>query len=504
MVDRLGADDVSFLYLEEPTTPMQVGSVAVFDAAGTQFGYETVLRLVRDRLAYVPRYRQRIRWVPGRIANPVWVDDEDFDLSYHVRQSAVPRPGTDEQLRDLVARVFSRPLDRSRPLWELYVVEGLTGDRVAIVAKTHQAVVDGVTTVDIGQVILDDKPAEVPEASETWRPEPEPSTLELVSGAVTDAIRRPSGVVDSARGAVADVRLTAAKVTGAVGDVKETVANVTGRVADAVSGVAGALVTAARPAPDSPLKAVIGAQRRYTTVDTRLEDYRRVRAAHGGSVNDVVLATIAGALRSWLLTRGVPMRGTTTIRAMVPVSVHDDEPSPAGDRPGAATGLGGRVDAYVVDLPVGEPNPVMRLHQISYAMNPHHEGGRAVSAPSLVGLAGFAPPTLHALGARVAGSLSRRMANVVVTNVPGPQTPLYAADAQMLVTYPVVPLAKGQALAIGLTSYDGAVCFGLIGDRDAMADLDVLAQCVPDAVAELLDTVGKAPPAPGSGPVESA
>lgn len=491
MVDRLDAVDVSFLYLEEPTAPTHVGSVAVFEPPAEGFDYDIVLALVRDRLALVPRYRQRIRWVPGHLANPVWVDDEQFDLSYHVRQSAVPKPGTDAQLRELVGHIFSRQLDRSRPLWELYVVEGLEHGRIAIVAKTHQAVIDGVAAVDIGQVILEDHPTAIPSTSEPstsehWQPSPPPSSVELFVDAVGDVVRRPTAALDAARTAAADLRMTAAKVAGAVTDLGESVASVTGRVTEAVGGLAGAVVRATRPAPLSPLNVPIGAHRRYATVETRLEDYRRVRAKHGGSVNDVILATIAGALRAWFMTRGVAVRTTTSVRAMVPVSVRDDTVATNG----TVGGLGSRVAAYVVDLPVGEPSPVMRLHQVSYAMTAHHEGGKAVGASSLVGLGGFAPPTLHALGARVAGSLSRRIANVVITNVPGPQNPLYAGPAHMVATYPVVPLAKGQALAIGLTSYDGAVCFGLTGDRDAMADVDVLAQCIPDAIRELLDAAG--------------
>ncbi|WP_020577254.1 WS/DGAT/MGAT family O-acyltransferase [Actinopolymorpha alba] len=459
MPDRLSAVDLSFLYLEEPTTPMHVGSVGLFETPAGGFGFEMLLALVRERLAYVPRYRQRIRWVPGNLANPVWVDDEDFDLTYHVRRSAVPRPGTPDRLRELVARIMSRPLDRSRPLWEMYLVEGLEEGRFALLSKTHQAVIDGITAVDIGQVVLDGT-AHTPDApADNWAPAPEPSSLELLAGALVDVVHRPGDLLDAALRTVSDLPVAGGRLARGVGT--------------AVGGVVTAMRTAARPAPGSPLNVPIGAQRRFATVDTRLDDYREVRARHGGDINDVVLATIAGALRSWLFTRGVRVSSTTSVRALVPMSV--------------LTGEGqSRVAEYVVDLPVGEPSPAMRLHQVSYAMKAHQETGRAVRARALAGMAGFAPPTLHALGARVASSLSRRIFNLVVTNVPGPQTPLYVGGAPMLTTYPVVPLAKGQALAIGLTSYNGTVCFGLNADRDAMSDLDVLAQCIPDALAELV------------------
>ena len=469
MPARLSALDASFLYLEEPTTAMHVGSVAVFEAPEDGFDYERLVTLVAARIAYVPRYRQRVRTVPGRLANPVWVDDEDFDVTYHVRRSALPRPGSDEQLAELVARVQSRPLDRSRPLWEVYLVEGLARGRFAIVTKTHQAMVDGVHAVDIGQVILDDSP-DVPELpADTWMPAKEPTDVELVVGAVADAVRSPGGALEAFQGSAKDVKATAGRVVGQLGNVLSAAAR-----------------TAARPAPTSPLNAAIGEQRRWAQVATSLEDFRRIRDAHSGkgrelTVNDVVLATVAGALRAWLLTRGETVVPATVVRALVPVSVQL-----ADDR---SHRIGNRVKAFIVDLPVGEPSAVIRMHQIAYSMRAQAEAGGAVSANALAGIAGFAPPTLHSLGARVASAVSRRMFNLVVTNVPGPQHPLYAGGARMLTSCPVIPLAKGQAVAIGLTSYDGGVYFGVNGDRDAMPDVAVVAQCLVDALAELRETV---------------
>ena len=469
VADRLSPLDASFLYVEEPTTPMHVGSVAVFEEPKDGFDHDRLVDLISERIAFVPRYRQRVRDVPGHLANPVWVDDENFDIGYHVRRSALPRPGSDEQLFELVARVQSRPLDRARPLWEMYLVEGLSKHRFAVITKTHHAMVDGIGAVDIGQVILDTSPTPARPKSRkravldaAWQPEPEPSWAELIAGAVTDTVRRPTAAVDTLRGGLSEVRSTA------------------GRLLGAASGLFAAGLTAARPAPGSPLNAVISGQRRFASVATDLDDYRRIRKAHGGTVNDVVLAAIAGALRAWLLTRAESVSTATIVRAMVPVSVQDDDESGR---------IGNRVSSYLVDLPVGEPSPVMRLHQVSYRMKAHKETGRAVGAESLVGLAGFAPPTLHALGARAASSMSKRWFNLVVTNVPGPQQPLYAGGARMLASYPVVPLAKTQAVSIGLTSYDGQVFYGINADRDAMPDIDVLAQCIVDAVAELVESV---------------
>jgi len=467
--DRLSSLDASFLYLEEATTAMHVGSVMVFQPPHDGFDYDRLVSLVSTRIAYVPRYRQRVREIPGHLANPVWVDDEDFDVTYHVRRSALPRPGSDEQLEELVARIQPRPLDRQRPLWEVYMVEGLAEGRFAIVTKSHQALVDGINAVDIAQVILDPDPDRDEPVTDTWRPSREPSDVELVTEALVDAVRRPSHIIDTVRGGVADVRAIGGRVAGALGAAASTVAR-----------------TATRPAPTSPLNAEIGSARRYVMVGTDLDDYRKVRTrlargryADDVTVNDVVLATISGALRSWLLTRGEGVHNATTVRAMVPVSVYD-----AAD----ASRVGNRVKACFVDLPVGEPSASMRLHQIAFSMRQQMEGGQAVGAESLAGLAGFAPPTLHSLGARLGSAMSRRLFNVVITNVPGPQQPLYAGDARMLSSYPVMPLARGQALSIGLTSYDGGVYFGLNADRDAMPDVDVLGQCLVDALAELVES----------------
>jgi WS/DGAT/MGAT family acyltransferase len=343
----------------------------------------------------------------------------------------------------------------------MYLVEGLSGDRFAVLSKTHHAVVDGVSAVDIGAVILDDTPEPRDTLPDEWQPAPEPGWHALVAGALAEVVRRPRSLVDSFRVGIADVEHTANRVFGAL------------------SGVtAAAMRTMARPAPSLPLNGPISAQRRFATADTALDTYRRIRAAHGGTVNDVVLATVAGALRTWLLTRGEPVRASTSIRAMVPVSVR---------RPDEKGSLGNRISSFLVDLPVGEPNPVVRLQRISHAMRVHKDSGQAVAAEALVGLAGFAPPTLHALGARVASSMSRRVFNLIVTNVPGPQVPLYASGARLLTAYPVVPLAHGQAVAIGVTSYDGGLYYGVNADRDAMPDVGVLAQCLVDALDELAE-----------------
>ena len=457
MPERLSTLDASFLYLWEPGTPMHVGGVLVLEAPPG--GLDALMALVQARLPLVPRYRQRVVEVPGHLADPLWVDDPEFDLAYHLRHSGLPRPGTREQLLDLVSRLMSRPLDRRRPLWEAYLVEGLSGGRVAVVTKTHPALVDGLGAVDIGQVLLDVSPdAPVPDPV-PWHPKPLPSGLELVMSAMEGYRQRPSSLAEVARAAVIDSRATAARLAGVAGGVLRTARS------------------AIRPAPASPLNAPVGRQRRIAVATADLDDLKRVRKAHGGTVNDVLLTVLTGALREWLLSRGQPVVGGTSVRALVPVSVQDDDGSE-----------GSRVTSHLVDLPVGEPNPRVRLARLTYAMRGVTQHGRSVGADSLIALSGFAPSTLHALGARAARGLSRRMFNLVVTNVPGPQVPLYAAGGRMLEVFPVVPLVRGQGLSIGITSYDGTVFFGLNADQDTVGDVDVLADLVEQEVAGLVES----------------
>ena len=459
MVERLTRLDASFLYFEEPDTPMHVGGVLILEAPPG--GVDALAALVEARLPLVPRYRQRVAEVPGHLANPVWVDDPEFDIAYHVRRNGLPRPGTEAQLLDLVSRLASRPLDRTRPLWEMYLVDGLSRGRVAVVTKTHPALVDGLSAIDIGQVLLDVEPdAPTPPAGD-WRPQRPPNGAQLVWQALDEYVRRPSAIVDTARGAVTDVRSTAARLTG----------------------VAGGLLRTARktmlPAPQSPLNAPVGRQRRVAVARAELDEVKKIRKGHGGTVNDVLLTVITGALREWLLSRGEPVVAGTSVRALVPVSMQDEDAV-----------AGNRVSSYLVDLPVGEPNPRVRLARLSYAMRGIAQHGQSVGADSLIALTGFAPPTLHALGARAARGLSRRLFNLVVTNVPGPQFPLYAAGSRMLEVFPVVPLARGQGLSIGMTSYDGRVYFGLNADRDSVGDVDVLADLIEQEVGQLVEAAG--------------
>ena len=439
------------LAMDSPSTPMHLSTVEIFDPGEEDFDYRQLVGLVGDRLAFVPRYRQRLMTVPGGLARPVWVDDDDFDITYHVRQSALPRPGSMEQLQELVARIIARPLDRARPLWEMYLIEGLEGGRFAILAKSHQTLVDGIATIDIGQVILDVDTVARERIPDEWVPRREPKSAALLAEAVQEQLGNPAAAV--------------------------------GGIRDGVAGLvkASPLFAGRRAVPESPLQTTLSQQRRFHAVRTCLDDYRKVRRFHGGTVNDVVLATITGALRAWLMTRAESVHSSRQLRAMVPMGVLDKDLEP--------TSLGSQVTGNILTLPIGEQSPVVRLHQVSYALKAHKETGKAVSALRLIGVGGFAPTTFHALGARVAAEAStERGFNLVVTNVPGPQFPLYACDSRMIESYPVQPLLPGHALAIGVTSYDGGVHYGLTADRDAIADVAVIGQCISEALAELVDT----------------
>ncbi|WP_197318549.1 wax ester/triacylglycerol synthase family O-acyltransferase [Saccharomonospora sp. NB11] len=473
MADRLSALDASFLYVEEESVPMHVGNVAILRRPRSGFDYARLLSLVSRRLAYLPRYRQYVEPVPGHLARPVWVEDGDFDVTYHVRRSALPSPGSDAQLFELVARLLARPLDRDRPLWELYVVEGLADDRVALVTKTHQALVDGTATLDLGQLILDSEAAEPDDDVELspwpeWTPSSRPGRARLLLDAITESVRRPTEVVDNVRSAARDLTTTAERLFDTAGELATTVRSLV------------------RPAPRSPLNARVSGARVFAGTSVTLDDLREVRRRHGGTINDVVFAVVTSALRQWLLSRGRPLEPTDTVRALAPLAVR----GPDDVTFSTISLLDNRVDPCLIDLPVGEPHPVLRLQHIAHAMAEQVRARRSVAARALVRVSGFAPATMYSLAARAASSLSGRLFNVVVVNSPGPQHRLYAGAAPLERIYPVLPLAREQALAVGITSYEGNVYFGLNGDRKALSDITVLAGAVTEAIEELKGTNG--------------
>lgn len=466
MSERLSPADAAFLDAEDLKTPMHVGAIMILQPPRTGFDYERMVRLIEQRIALVPRYRQKVVSVPGGISAPRWVDDENFDVSFHVRRSALPKPGDTEALCELAGRLMSRRLDRDRPLWEIYLVEGLAGGRVAMITKSHCALVDSAVGMEIGEVLLDGSRTPRAAVDDDWVPRSSPSGVDLLVDVVREAISSPLTVIDNTR-----IALTNLKQAGA-------------RVLEAALAVSATARWVFDPAEGSPLNVAVGGQRRIAVTDLPLETFREIKNASGCSVNDVVLAVVAGALRGWMSARGEVVRRDTVLKALVPVSVHAFEDD-------ADFGSTERVSSMTVALPVGEDAVAMRLRQISYAMSEHGSSRRAVPAEAIASLGWFAPSTLHSLGARVSRDIAGRASNLVIINAPGPQKPLYAAGARLVEVYPLIPLAHKQALAIGVTSYDGRVYVGLNADRDSMVDLEVLASMVDDALAELLVAVQK-------------
>lgn len=467
MVTRLSTSDAAFYHREDTATPMYVGSLSILRRPRGGLSYDSLLETVERRLPQIPRYRQKVREVTLGIARPVWIDDPDFDITYHVRRSALPSPGSDAQLHELVSRLAGRPLDRGRPLWEMYLIEGLEGNRLALFIKSHQALINGVTACEIGHVIADRSRQAADVGEDIWLPAREPSDGRLIVDAVTDWLARPGQELQALRSTVVDVATSTADL---------------GQVGRRASGVARRLLR--RSAPDSPLNTTVSRHRRFTVASAPLADFRRLRARYDCDVNDVVLSVIAGALRNWLLSRGEPVTASLTVRAMAPTSVYPDADMAAAG-PGQAIS---EVAPFLIDLPVGESNPVVRLSQIAHATETHSAGASLVEARTIVTLSGFPPPTLHAMGTRVATQYPPRQFNLLITNVPGPQNQMYIAGAKLLETYAVPPLLHDQVLAIGVTSYCGMVYYGINADRDAMSDVDVFPELLAESLEQLIDS----------------
>jgi diacylglycerol O-acyltransferase / wax synthase len=458
--DRLTALDSSFLHLEDSSAHMHVASVMLFE--GPPPPYDELLDAIERRLSLVPRYRQRLAFVPLAQGRPKWVDDPHLNLRYHVRYTALPSPGSEEQLKDLAGRVFAQQLDRDKPLWELWLAEGLEGDRFALLAKTHHALVDGVSGMDIVSVLFDTspEPAVPTDPGDRWLPRPLPSRAQLLGEALVERATIPTEVARSARAILRGPR------------------RVLRGVRDVAVGVGAMAWAGLNPAPSTPYNASIGPHRRFTWVRADLADLKAIKNELGGTVNDVVLATVAGALGAHLRRRGQKTDGLE-LKAMVPVSVRSDVERGA---------LGNRVAAMMAPLPVWCQEPVARLDIVRQELRGLKSGGQAVGARVLTELTAFAPPTIMDQAARL--SARQRLFNLVVTNVPGPQFPLYLLGRRMLETFPMVPLAKNQALGVAILSYDGSINFGLVGDFDLLWDLDELATDVRDSLEELAGAAG--------------
>jgi diacylglycerol O-acyltransferase / wax synthase len=464
--DRLTALDSSFLHLEDAASHMHVASVTIFE--GPPPTYEELLNHIGGRLSLVPRYRQRLRFVPLNQGRPVWVDDPHFNLEYHVRATALPPPGSEEQLKRLASRVFSQQLDRTKPLWEIWLVQGLErgddsaqGTRFALLSKTHHAVIDGVAGVDITAVLFDTarEPETQPAPGGQWVPRPEPTSIQLLAEALIERATQPAEIVRSARATLRAPRQIAR------------------RGVDALAAV-GAFARTGLAAPSTPLNVSIGPHRRYDWVRTDLDELKAIKDRLGGTVNDVVVAVVAGALRRFLEHRDEDVT-ELTLRAMIPVSVRREDEYGQG---------GNRVAAMMASLPVYESDPTERLNVVREDLAHLKQSGQAVGAQVLTQLSGLAPPTVMAQAARLQSR--QRFFNLVVTNVPGPQIPLFVLGRQLLDLFPMAPLARRQALCVAVMSYNGKMNFGLLGDFDAMPDLRVFADGITESLDELRRAAG--------------
>ena len=464
-MDRLSPQDASFLHIEDDVNHMHIGSVAVFE--GPAPAYDDVRRLFEGKIPLVPRYRQRVRFVPLEVGRPVWADDPHFNLEYHLRHTALPAPGGSQQLRNLASRVMSQQLDRTKPLWEAWVVEGLEDGHWALVSKSHHCMVDGVSGTDLLAVLLDAGPDPTPAVPDTWRPAPPPSGLRLVGEAVTDYLVSPYEQWRAARSALRRPR----RLLGAVLETGQGLAALRGLV---------------KPSPPSSLTGPIGPHRRWAWATATLDDVRTIRAAFGGTVNDVVLSAITRGFRELLLAHDEDPEHHV-VRSLVPVSVR---------RPSEKGTYNNRVSAMFATLPVGLEDPVERLAAIREQMQGLKESKQAVAAESLVSMSGFAPPLLLSLGARAASRAVRSWGgasvNTVTTNVPGPQFPLYALGRRMIEAYPYVPLASPARTGVAIFSYVGRLTFGVTADFDTIPDVGVLTGGIEQGMAELVKAAEQA------------
>src|SRR4051794_4907747 len=459
-MNRLSATDASFLAGEKDSSHMHVGAVMIFEAPPP--GREETLEHIGSRLHLVPRYRQKLAVPRFEMGRPLWVDDPSFNLEYHVRHTALASPGGLQQLWLLTARIFSQRLDRSKPLWECWFVQGLEDGRFAVISKTHHALVDGISGVDLVTVLFDLSPvppkrAPVPE----WTPRPEPSQADLIAQGVKGLIRRP---FELGRDAV-----------GAALHPEDSVR----RLRNAAEGFGEVAWAGLNPAPETPLNVPISSHRRIVWVETELEQFRTIKNSLGGTVNDVVLAVTAGALGRWLRTRGVRTEGLE-LRAQVPVSIRSEDER---DR------LGNRITVMRAPLPVYARDPVERLRIVRASMQGLKESKQALAAKMIVELEDFAPPTILSMAART--HWSTRLFNMIVTNVPGPQFPIYLLGRELLELVPVAFLPDNYVLTIAAMSYNGKLVFSLLGDYDAMPDIDLVGDYVEESLHELFTAAGE-------------
>lgn len=458
-MDRLTSFDTSFLVNEKSNGHMAIGAVLM--CGGSPPSQEDFETHIRSRVHLLPRLRQRLVFPPLRLGTPFWIDDPEFDLVNHVRRTSLPPPGDDAQFHDLVGEILSPPLDRSRPLWELVLVDGFDDDRFAVVYKTHHAMADGFSAVDIGALLFDPEPNPEPSRDEEpWSPQPSPSNLDLAGRAVTGIWATARRMVSWLAGAVRRPR-RAGK-----------------RAADGIAGLWEVTWALTKPAPKVPLNVEIGPARSFSWANFPLADFKLIKNALGVTVNDVILAATAAALRRWLGDRDVPADGLE-LKALVPVSIRTVNEQ--GE-------LGNRLTAMRGPLPVGIADPVERLRAVHEGMEALKDSKQPLGAEAIWGLndwfRDFAPPVL--LGPTAAINFSTRLFNLLVTNFPGPQIPFYLLGREVEGVFPIGFLARRHALAIAIVSYNGKIGFGILADRASMPDLERISGYLREAVDELL------------------
>lgn len=458
-MDLLTSIDAGFLHQESPASHMHIGGIATF--AGAPPSAQEFLDHIERRLSLVPRYRQKVATPPLGLGRQRWVDDPHFRLDYHVRQTALPRPGGDRELRRLAARIFSQALDRNRPLWEMWLVEGVSGGRFALISKTHHALVDGVSGADLLTMLFDAQPEPRAVDAEQWHPRPEPTAIQLAATSVQAFVRRLAELPIHAAAAAADP------------------GGLLARTREAAAGVAEVAWTTINRPPDTPLNVAITPHRRLEFFSAALDDFKLVKNALGGTVNDVVLTAVAGGLARFLEHRGIPTNDLS-LHACVPVSTRAAV---------QAGGLGNQITQLVVSLPLYLDDPAERLARVRAEMADVKESRQALGAELIAAAQDFAPPTILAQASRL--NFSNRLYNLLVTNVPGPQFEIYLLGRPMESVHPVAFLAGDRALAVGVISYNGAVNFGLIADHDAVPDLDVIGSGIERALADLVSLARK-------------
>jgi diacylglycerol O-acyltransferase / wax synthase len=464
-LDRLTPVDASFLHQEGAVSHMHIGGLTLIE--GPPPSMDEFLEQIRRRLHVVPRYRHKLAHTALDSGRPVWIDDPSFSLEYHVRHTALPAPGGWEQLQDLTARIFSQQLDRSKPLWEMWLIEGLEDNRFALLTKTHHSLIDGIAGVDLATVLFDlsPDPPPLPTSGRPWQPHPEPGTTQLLAAGLQGAIKAGITLAEGAMDALAHPERALA------------------RAREAAEGVGEIIWAGLNPAPETPLNVPIGPHRRFVGITAGLDDLKAVKNAFGGTVNDVVLAVVAGALRSFLISRGRPTAGVE-MRALVPVSVRTED---------ERGGSGNRIVVMRGPLPVYISDPLNRLRFVSGAMDGLKESKQALGAEVIAGAQNFAPPTILAQASRL--NFSTRLFNLIVTNVPGPQFPLYVLGREMLQAFPIAFLPENHALAIAIMSYNGQMNFGLLGDFDALPDIDTIGQNIAAELANLVSLARESAPA---------